>query len=164
LWNKIIPRSLIAFQEDITMKLAGSLLVIFALFVGIVPQFYSCQAQGREPLKLESGRTVPMKCYWTSQAELAVAAPLAVVGASLFLSKRRESQRVLSLIGLVLGLFAVLLPTALIGVCMSDEMLCNVLMKPTLIAAGLLGMGVSTVVLVRSWTPERKAYEAPAGT
>ena len=143
------------------MKLAGVLLIILALAIGIVPQIYECQAQGRAPLKLENGKTVPMKCHWTAEAEIAVAVPLALVGVMTIASKRKESHQVLSILGVTLGLFTILLPTALIGVCMSNEMLCNSLMKPTLIFSGLVAMGISGFVLVRASLPEKRMLVVP---
>ena len=39
----------------------------------------------------------------------------------------------LSILGLAFGAFLILLPTALIGVCANPDMICNSVMKPTLI-------------------------------
>jgi hypothetical protein len=145
------------------MKIIASVLVVLALVVGIVPQFTDCAAQGRPPLELKNGKTVPMKCAWTAQAEIAVAVPLGLTGLLLFFSKRRETQRVLSILGIALGAFAVLLPTALIGVCASPDMLCNSLMKPTLIFSGTVAAAASLVALLMSWRGEPKAIIREAG-
>ena len=65
-------------------------------------------------------------------------------------------------LGLVLGAFAILLPTALIGVCANPEMICNLVMKPTLVFAGMLAMGTSLIGLVylRGDEPDLLAVEA----
>ncbi len=126
----------------------GMSLIVFALGIAILPQYTTCQSQGRS-LALANGSTVPMKCNWTAQGEIAVAAPLVAVGVMALASRRRESFRNLSVMGLILGVLAMLLPTTLIGVC-SSQMPCNLIMKPGLLAMGSLVSAVSVVGLVTS--------------
>jgi len=124
------------------MKIVAALIVILALVIGIVPQFTDCQSQGGA-LTLANGKTVPMKCHWTAQSEIALAVPLAGLGVVTAVSKRRESRRIVAGIGTLLGLFVIMLPTVLVGVCTNPDMLCNSIMKPTLIMAGLLTIALS---------------------
>ncbi len=129
------------------MKVISVIFVILALVIGIVPQFTDCQSQGRA-IELANGKTIPMKCHWTGEAEIAIAGTLLVVGIMMWFSRRKESLRILSILGIVLGIFAILIPTNLIGVCASSEMLCNSLMKPTLIFSGTVAVVASLVGLV----------------
>lgn len=140
------------------MKVAGTILVIIALVVGIVPQFTSCQSQGRS-IQLANGKTIPMKCMWTAQAELPIAASMLVLGGMTFRNRRKEILRSLSLFGGIFGVFVALLPTVLIGVCAGNEMLCSTIMKPTLILSGILTAVVSAVVFVQATrvSPAEKA-------
>jgi hypothetical protein len=124
------------------MRIIAAIIIIFGLVVGIAPQFTDCNSQGRA-IELANGRTIPMKCHWSAQAEIAVAGPLLAVGGLMGFSRRKESLRALSILGILLGAFVILIPTYLIGVCSNFEMICNSLMKPTLIFGG-------TVVLVAS--------------
>jgi LPXTG-motif cell wall-anchored protein len=135
------------------MKAIGTILIILALVGSIVPQFTDCQSQGRV-LTLQNGKTVDMKCHWTSIAALVAGIPLLLVGGSFLFTKKRETHRTLSLIGLVLGAFFILLPTALIGVCAMPDMICNSVMRPTMILTGILTIVVSGVALVLSWKSE----------
>ncbi len=128
-------------------KVLAAVLVALGLVIGIVPQLTDCQSQGHA-IALPGGKTIPMKCHWTAAAELAVAAPLLVVGVLLALSRRRESRRALAAVGLVEGALAALLPTALVGVCANPEMLCSSVMKPTLILAGILVIAASAALLL----------------
>jgi hypothetical protein len=96
------------------MKAIGIIFVLLALAIGVVPQFTNCSAQGRA-IELPGGRTIPMKCHWTAMSAPAVAVPLLIVGGLMFFSRRRETLLALSLLGAVLGVFAILLPTYLIG-------------------------------------------------
>lgn len=130
------------------MKVIAVILIIFGLVIGIVPQFTNCEAHGSSMdmahgEEMASSTSMPMRCYWSAQAEMAVAGPMLVVGGFMTVSRNKESHRILTVLGIVLGVFAILIPTYLIGVCASFEMLCNSLMKPLLIFGG-------TVVAVAS--------------
>jgi len=133
------------------MKVPGILIFALALVIGIVPLFTECAAQGREELKLANGMTVPMKCHWTAVAELVLAIPLAALGGMLAFSKRKETRLSLSTMGALLGVFVVLIPTTLIGVCASNMMLCNMLMSPALVLSGVLVVAASLASLVISY-------------
>ena len=130
------------------MKVIAVILVVLALGIGIVPQFTDCQSQGKA-ITLANGKTIPMKCHWTAIAEIAVAVPLDSVGVLLFASKRKETKLVLSVLATVLGLFVLLIPAMLIGVCTSG-MLCEIVMSPLLILCGILVMVASVIALVLS--------------
>src|SRR5512139_1939953 len=130
-------------------KIAAAIIVMLALVIGILPQFTDCQSQGRA-LALQNGKTVPMKCHWTAIAEIGMAVPLVGVGTVMGVSKRKESRRIIAGFGMLLGAFVILLPTRLIGVCASADMLCNSIMKPTLILSGIVIIAISIVSLIMS--------------
>lgn len=119
------------------MKIAALAIAVLAILIGVVPMFSDCESQGRS-LTLANGREIPMKCHWTGLAELAMAAPLLVVGSLMATSKRRESLRNAGLIAAALGVFVILLPATLIGVCGNPDMSCNSFMKPALMLMGSL--------------------------
>ena len=119
----------------------GVALVAFALAIAIIPHFTDCQSQGKA-ISLPNGMTVPMKCHWTAQAEIATAVPLAVVGGVMFATKRKESRTILAITGTTLGALAILIPIKLIGVC-SSAMLCHTLMQPSLVVLGSLAIVAS---------------------
>ena len=129
------------------MKVTAASLVLLALLIGIVPQFTDCASQGRQ-LTLENGRQIPMMCHWTARAELVAAGALIGLAGLMATSRRRDTIRALSVIGLILGLMVILLPTQLIGVCANEYMLCKMLMQPTLIFAGTLVAASSMVTLL----------------
>jgi len=130
-------------------KVLGIVLIVLALGITIVPAFTDCQSQGKS-LTLADGKTVPMKCHWTGIAEIATGVPLMAVGVMMVASRRKGNLLTLGIIGSVLGVFAILLPTILIGVCQSNMMLCNSVMKPTLIILGSLTIVCSMWAIVLS--------------
>jgi hypothetical protein len=117
-------------------KVLGVALIVLALAITTIPQFTSCEAQGRE-LTLANGKTTPMRCTWTARAEIAAGVPVLAVGVMMFLARKWESMRYVGGLGAMLGIFAVLLPTSLIGVC-SGSMVCHTVMQPALLTLGSL--------------------------
>lgn len=131
------------------MKVIGGLLIALALLAAVVPMFSDCESQGRS-LALANGREIPMKCHWTGLAELAMAAPLLVVGALMTTSKRTESLRNMNVIAVAAGIAVILLVTTLIGVCANPDMRCNAVMKPALILAGSLVAALGVVGVLQA--------------
>ncbi len=131
------------------MKVAASIIMVLALVMAIVPAFTDCQSQGRS-LQLANGNTVPMKCHWTAIAELSLGILTFLFGGMLFFRKSRDSHSSLSLMGIALGALTILIPTTLIGVCANPSMLCNMIMKPTLIFTGTLLTTISLGTFVFS--------------
>jgi hypothetical protein len=131
------------------MKVLSVLIIVLAVLIAVLPQLTDCQSQGRQ-LTLANGQTVPMKCHWTAIAELVLGIPLAILGIELFLSRHKETRMALGILGAALGLFIILIPTLLIGVCTMGEMLCNSVMKPALILAGSLVIVCSVIIAVVS--------------
>jgi uncharacterized membrane protein YwaF len=134
-------------------KLFGIVLILVALAMAIVPLYTDCQSQGKS-ITLASGKTIPMKCHWTGRAEIALAAPLLVVGAMMVLTRRKSNLLILSILGAVLGVMAILIPDNLIGVC-STAMPCNTVMQPVL---NILG-GAAIAVGFGAFIISRKATE-----
>jgi hypothetical protein len=137
------------------VRILAILIVILALLIGLVPQFFNCQYDGKG-LTLADGRQVPMKCTWTAHASLLVAIPLLVVGLLLAFSRQRETRRVLALLGVIDGILVILLPTWLIGVCQHPGASCNLVMKPALILMGILAIVASLVGLALSSRPQSR--------
>jgi len=113
----------------------GVALAIFALATAVVPHYTDCYSQG-SVLTLANGKTQPMKCHWTAQAEIAVGVPLIGVGVMLSLGRRKGMVRSLSVIGIALGAMALALPYGLIGTCAMPTHFYNTAMKPALTALG----------------------------
>ena len=131
-------------------KVFGVVLLVMALAIAIIPNFSDCNSQGKF-ITMASGKTTDMKCHWTGKAEIAVAVPIFGIGALLTFNRRRQSLMSLSAMGIILGAFAIALPTnLLIGVCTTPGMICNSVMKPSLMALGAVVTGVSLVGLVVS--------------
>ncbi len=134
-------------------RFLGIALIVFAIGMATIPQFTTCQSQGKS-IQLQNGKTVPMKCYWSGQAELGTAAPIVAIGALMIANRRKENLRYLGIMGVVLGALAIAIPTNLIGTC-SSSMLCHTVMKPSLVSLGSLAIVASGVGIVMSFRKTR---------
>jgi hypothetical protein len=82
------------------------------------------------------------------------AVPLLVLGILFLVNNNKLVIRSLSILGIVLGILIFLIPTTLIGVCASAEMLCNSVMRPILILCGILVVVASSVGLWLSFNKQ----------
>jgi hypothetical protein len=142
-------------------KTMGIGLVVIALVLAIVPVFTDCQSQGRS-LTTQDGRSVPMKCHWTGIAEIGVGVTLGLTGIASLRKQSKDSARTLAVFGGASGLMAILFPAVLIGVCANPSMICNMVMKPTLIAGGILAIAASAVMFFNAREPEVKVASTAA--
>lgn len=145
------------------MKLLAAVLVIAGLVLAIVPQFTNCEANGgtMPGTTMSAGagmsaaaKAAPaspvakMKCLWTARGGIVVGVALVALGALLFLSRRKETRRVVGIMSALMGLFAILLPLSLIGTCATDTAVCNTTMSPIMLSAGGIALAVGLITLV----------------
>ncbi len=136
------------------LRLLGATLLIMALVTAVLPQFTTCESQGKA-ITLANGTTVPMKCKWTARAELGIAVPILAVGVLMTTASRKESSRNLSILGAILGIAVLLIPTTLIGVCQS-LMLCHTVMQPALLTTGSIILAAS----LAGWVVSSKSQKS----
>jgi hypothetical protein len=139
------------------MKIIAIALMVLALILIVAPSFFTCASHGKA-IQLPSGKNIPMKCLWTSRAEIGFGVLLLATGALFFFSRELEARRFLSILALIVGILVVLFPTKLIGVCANPEMVCRVVMNPTLLLIGI----VTTVlgIAATTWNFTRKSQTA----
>jgi hypothetical protein len=138
------------------MKISSILIILLALLIGILPLFFNCQHDGKM-LTLENGKQIPMKCYWTARSSAAMGVILLVVGIALGRSHQRETQRVLNVLGMVLGTIIILFPTWIIGVCSHPDASCDLVMKPALVFMGSLVVLIGLVGFLISFKKEEQS-------
>jgi hypothetical protein len=102
---------------------------------------------------LADGRTVPMKCHWAGIAAIGAAVPLGLAGIFALRGQRKETTRQAATIGVAAGAMGILFPTLLIGVCGNPTMICNMVMRPALIAAGTVAIAASIALFVAAREP-----------
>ncbi len=144
------------------MKAIGITLIILALALAIVPQFFTCQHYGKA-IALPDGRTIAMKCLYAARAEIPLAAVLGTLGILFTISRERETRRFLSILGIIGGVFSVLLyvgkgaAAPLIGVCMKPDMPCVVIGQPSVFLIGGIITTLSIVATVMNFMPVKRS-------
>ncbi len=160
---------------SVALKVIAVVILLLGLVIAIVPQFTNCdygtkmdttattmggmesttqttmggmESTTQTTMAMAKPATTKPVCFYTARAEIAVGAMLFVLGVFMLISSRKETWRALSVLAFLEGLFAILLPAALIGVCMMNTMVCRTSMEPLLYAAGGLTMALSLVALV----------------
>ncbi len=169
---------------NVALKVIAVVIIVLALVIGIVPQFTNCEyaksmatpastattmatpttmmgSQSTTPTTMaKAATTTKPRCFYTARGEIAVAVPLLIIGIFMLISSRKETWRALSVLGIVEGLFVILLPTVLIGICMKSTMTCRQEMEPTLYAAGGLVIVASLAALIMNELRGRAARNA----
>jgi hypothetical protein len=131
-------------------RFLGITLIVLALGLGVAPHYTDCLSQGNV-VTLANGKTQPMKCHWTAQAEIAAAVPVAGLGVVLATKRRKANMMSLGVLGVALGVVPILLATNLIGTCALATHICNTTMKPIIMAAGGLISLTSLGVVINGW-------------
>ncbi len=142
-------------------RFLGVVMILMALTMAIAPIFTDCASQGKA-LTLQDGRNVPMKCHWAGVAAVGAAAPLGLAGIFALRRSSKATLRQASIMGVAAGGMGILFPTALIGVCGNPMMICNMIMRPTLVAAGTLAIAASLALFVLARETTFTAMEAAA--
>ncbi len=137
--------------------LLGSLSALSGLLVILVPTVILPVCEGMVEAKM--GKLIPMRCFWTARAEVAVGGLLLLTGLLHAFSRSDETRRNLSGLILALGVTTILVPTLLIPTCMSPDMACNLGTKPALLLLG----GITTILGAAGWWGARRVEPvAPA--
>ena len=115
----------------------GSILVGLLLSAG--PQFLFLPCPTTEKF---------MKCFWSCKALIVVGAVIALIGLMQLISKEAKSRKVLSVVGLALCIFAILIPTVIIGGCVKPDMACKMLTFPVTHTLSAIGIGLQGLTLI----------------
>jgi hypothetical protein len=95
------------------VRALGAVEILIAVAAVLVPWlvFPPCESHG--------------SCHYSFVAEIGIAAIVAVTGVTTAVSRGMEAPRMLSAVSAVCGVFMILFPSTLIGVCGSPMMACR---------------------------------------
>jgi hypothetical protein len=100
-----------------------------------------------------------MKCWYTGRWEIGVGSAISVLGLLIIFLKKKKIRITLSIVAFLSGIFALLIPTVLVGVCGNKHMDCHATTLPALIvfsSAVILTAAVNTVYLFKTNTERLK--------
>ncbi len=137
------------------MKVVAVVLFVLALFAAIFPQFYTCQAHGFA-IELPMG-TMPMRCFYSAHAVTALGIMVAIAAGGLWFFKEKGTRTILSILGIVGGLFILMTVTRApglgIGTCVNPDMPCVIYMRPAIYTVAPLIMAASVAGLAMNLRP-----------
>ena len=150
-WHVKICGSMSLMSSSITGRIAGVIAIVLGFIVAAVPHyiFPVCQYYGML-LETAAGTQVPMKCFWTGNAEIALGAMMIVTGLLLVVSRQKESRMLLGVVLGSLGVMVALVPTYLIGVCAVLDHPCHAGTQPALILLGVIIIIVAIITIAAS--------------
>jgi hypothetical protein len=145
--------------------LIGILFLVFGVAIAIAPQtiFPVCGVRSAHSAMSEMGDNSAnnsqttmtkkhMKCWYTGRWEIVVGSIISLFGLLILLFKDKKIRIILSIFALIGGIFALLIPTILVGVCGNKNMDCQTMALPALIifsSAVILTALVNIVYLAR---------------
>lgn len=132
----------------------GLLSVLSGLLVALVPTVILPVCEGM--IETTMGKLIPMRCFWTARAELAVGGLLLLTGLLHAFSQNAETRRNLSGLILALGITTILVPTLLVPTCANPDMACNLGTKPALLLLG----GITIILGAAGWWSARRVGPA----
>ena len=112
-------------------KLFGLMVAIFGLLLTITPVYIFPPCQ--ESLITVSGASVPMKCFWSGRAELAIGLLICAGGILLIFFSSFQARLALSLLLFLACLLALAVPVFLIGGCKLETMACQMTTFPAVL-------------------------------
>ena len=112
----------------------GGIVIFLGLLLVFVPfhLFPVCA----DSIALPSGKSIPMRCFYTGRVEVGLGIALMLLGISLVIFRNKAIQFGLCLAGLCFALFILAVPTQLVGVCLNPTMACQIGTFPALMVLG----------------------------
>ena len=113
----------------------ATVTAVLGILIAVAPQTFASVCKVTEK---------PMKCFWTSRAEIFLGISIAVFAVLQIIFALKESNIqaniAFSLAIVVNAIGVILVPSALIGVCAKPIMHCHSVTKPFLIVAAILSI------------------------
>jgi len=122
-------------------SISAGILIILGVLVVLTPWFIFpvCEIKGVSDTSMADMNTNPgthMKCWYTAEAETGVGALIILTGVALLALPGRISRKTAGIIGGILGLIVILVPTGLVGVCSTPDSPCRIGTLPALLLLG----------------------------
>jgi hypothetical protein len=150
----------IKIQEALVMKnrlLPGIVTAVLGLLIALVPVciFPACS----KVIETAAGGTVPMKCFWSGQAEIGIGLLILCGGVLLALFQSPFTRLGISMMTALTGILGLLVPTLLIGGCGMATMTCRMTTLPALIVLSILTVAICSANAIYLWRQNKKLQE-----
>ena len=120
-------------KPNLQLIIFAAVTAVLGILIAVAPQTFASVCKVTEK---------PMKCFWTSRAEIFPGISIAVFASLQIIFALKESNiqanLALTLAIITNAIGVILVPSALIGVCAKPMMHCHSVTKPFLIVAAIL--------------------------
>jgi hypothetical protein len=141
-------------------KILAGILILLGVLVVLTPWyiFPVCEiAEKSGAMQMNDGSDngmnmnpgTHMKCWYTAEAETGVGVLIILTGVALLALPGRISRKTAGIIGGILGLIVILVPTILVGICSTPDAPCRIGTLPALILLGAVTV-ITGIYLVLS--------------
>lgn len=129
--------------------LSGIVVAVLGLLTALVPAciFQTCS----KTIETAAGGMVPMKCFWSGQAEIGIGLLVLCGGLLLVVVKAPLIRLGISMMTALTGIIGILIPTVLIGGCEMATMACQMTTFPALIVIQILILATCSVNIIYLW-------------
>jgi hypothetical protein len=130
----------------------GALLILLGVVIALTSWviFPVCEMHGLY-VETKAGATLPMPCGYTARAETAIGALIVVAGGLLIARNTPETRQAVGIFSAACGIFVILFPTILTGMCRIADHPCRQLTQPAL---EILGIAVVIIGVYLFWKRE----------
>ncbi len=142
------------FLSGISVAALGLLIVLVPVYI-----FPVCS----HLIETAAGDTVPMKCFWSRQAEIGIGLLILCGGVLLAVFKSPLTRVGISIMTSLTGILGILIPTLLIGGCKMATMACRSRTFPALIVLNILTVAVCAANAIYLWRRNNKLQEKTDG-
>ena len=132
--------------------LSGIAVGLLGLLISLVPAriFPPCT----KLVETVAGGAVPMKCFWSGQAEIGIGLLVLCGGVLLMLFKQPLVRMGIGMMTALTGVLGILIPTVFIGGCEMETMPCRIATFPALVLLNSLVVLVSLAAAAYIWIRE----------
>jgi hypothetical protein len=141
--------------------LSGIAVAVLGLLTALVPVciFPTCS----KLIETAAGGTVPMKCFWSGQAEIGIGLLILCGGVLLVVLKSPLMRIGISIMTALSGLLGLAVPALLIGGCEMPTMACRMTTFPSLYVLSILTVAVGSANAAWLWMQNKKVQERADG-
>ncbi|OPY30992.1 MAG: hypothetical protein A4E32_01974 [Methanomassiliicoccales archaeon PtaU1.Bin124] len=130
-------------------KVQGRSTIIIAILLSIIGILIALGPWTIFPV-CDSGAST-MICHYTAEAEIIIGSLVVLAAVPLVFLKRAESIIVIGLMEAALGVWTILVPTALLGLCKPSFMECQTIGGPALTLWGIITILLSIYLIMKGW-------------
>lgn len=137
--------------------LSGIVVAVLGLLTALVPVYIFPPCT--KVIETAAGGTMPMKCFWSGQAEIGIGLLILCGGILMIIFQSPLTRIGVSCMTALAGVLAFLVPALLIGGCAMPTMACRMTTFPALYVLSTLTVAVCAANAFYLWRRNKKQHD-----